>query len=117
LTFSIVTGKIEQRYVIEFLDAKKFALDRITAELASVYGEQAYAKKVVEYWIHQINLGRSDLEDEAKHGPPPLGDVDARILAGLSHEPFSSILSMAQALGLTPAKVQRHLAISLDKHR
>jgi hypothetical protein len=45
-------SEIEQRYVIKFLYVKKFALDRIAAERASVYGEQAYAKKTVEHWIH-----------------------------------------------------------------
>jgi hypothetical protein len=42
-------NEIHQRYVIKVLDAKKFALDRIVAELASVFGEQAYVKKGVEY--------------------------------------------------------------------
>jgi hypothetical protein len=41
-------SEIEKRYVVNFLNAKKFALDRIVAELASVYGEQAYAKRAVE---------------------------------------------------------------------
>jgi hypothetical protein len=86
---------IEKRYLVNFLNAKKFALDRIVAELASVYGEQAYGKKVVEYWIHQIKLGRSDMEDEAKGGRPLLDDVDARILTCLGDEPFSSIRSIA----------------------
>jgi hypothetical protein len=49
LTFSIAINKIDQRYVIKFLDAKKVALDRITAELASVCGEQAPAKRAMEY--------------------------------------------------------------------
>jgi hypothetical protein len=41
-------NKIEQRYVIKCLDAKKFALDRIVGELASVHGKQVYAKKTVD---------------------------------------------------------------------
>jgi hypothetical protein len=49
LTFSVAISEIEQRYVIKFLCAKKFVFDRILAELALVYGEQAYAKKAVEY--------------------------------------------------------------------
>jgi hypothetical protein len=54
------------------------------------------------------------MEDEAKHGPSPLDDVDARILAYLSHESFSSIRSIAQVLGLAPVRVHRYLTISLD---
>jgi hypothetical protein len=38
-------SEIEQRYAIKFLDAKRFALDRIVAELASAYREQAHARK------------------------------------------------------------------------
>jgi hypothetical protein len=98
-------NEIEKRYVIRFLDAKKFALDRIVAELALVHGEQAYAKKPVGCCIHQVKLERSDMEDKAKHGRPPLDNVDARSLAYLSHEPLSSIRSIAQTLGLAPATV------------
>jgi hypothetical protein len=98
-------SEIDQRYEIKFLYSKKFALDRIVAELASVSGEQAYAKKMVEYCIQQIKLGRSDMEDEAKHGRPPLDDVDARIMACPSYEPLYSIRSIARALDLAPATV------------
>jgi hypothetical protein len=87
-------GGIKQRYVIKFLCAKKFVLDRIVAKLASAYGEQAYAKKAVEYWIQQVKLGRLDMEDKVKHGRPPLGDVDVRILACLGHGSVSSVHSI-----------------------
>jgi hypothetical protein len=96
-------SEIEQRQVIKFLYAKKFALDRIVEELALVDGGQSDANRAVEYWIRQVKLRRSDLEDEAKHGGPPLDDVDVRILAYLSHEPFSSIRSVVPALSLAPA--------------
>jgi hypothetical protein len=49
-------------------------------------------------------LGRSYMEDEAKHGLPP-DDVDARILACVSYESFFSIRLIAQTLGLAPATV------------
>jgi hypothetical protein len=55
------------------------------------------------------------MEHEANHARPPLDDADARILTCLSHEPFSSIRLIAQALGLALAAVPQHLAISLDK--
>jgi hypothetical protein len=78
-------SEIEQRYMIKFLYAKKFALDRIVAELASVYREHAYVSKAVEYWIHQVELRRSDMEYEATLGRPALDDVEARILMCFSH--------------------------------
>jgi hypothetical protein len=36
----------------ELHDAKTFGLDQIVAKLTLVYGEQAYAKKAVQDWIH-----------------------------------------------------------------
>jgi hypothetical protein len=81
--------------VIQFLYAEKLALGRIVAKLASVYGEQASAKKAVEDWIHQLKLRRSDMEGEAKYRRPVLQDTGARIIVCLSHEPFSSIRSIA----------------------
>jgi hypothetical protein len=107
-------SEIEQRYVIKCLYAKKLGLDPIVAERASVYGEQAHTKKAVEYWIHVIKLARSDMEEEAKRARLPFDNVDARILACLNHEPFSSVPLNAQVLGLAPATLHRHLTISLD---
>jgi hypothetical protein len=107
--------EIEQKDVIKCLHARKFGLDEIAAEVVSVNGEQADTKKVAEYWIHQVKLGRSNMEDEATHGRLPPGDIDVRILACLSHEPFSSVRSIAQALALAPAIVHRPLTVSLDR--
>jgi hypothetical protein len=42
--------EIEQRYLITFLHAKTLGLGQIVAELASVYGEQADAKKARIQW-------------------------------------------------------------------
>jgi ABC-type proline/glycine betaine transport system substrate-binding protein len=54
--------EVEQRYVIKFLHTTKFSLSEIVAEFASVDGEQASAKKAVEYWMHQVKLGRTVME-------------------------------------------------------
>jgi hypothetical protein len=59
-------NEIEQRHVIRVLSVKTFALDRIMAEITSVYREQTDAKKAVECWIRQVKLGRSDIKEEAK---------------------------------------------------
>jgi hypothetical protein len=78
--------EVEQRCVNEFLDAKKFTLIEIAAELASVDGEQAYAKKAVEYLVHQVKLGKTMMEDEMKMDRQPLDDVARRILTCLRRE-------------------------------
>jgi hypothetical protein len=51
----------------------------------------------MEYWIHQVKLGRSDMEDERKRGRLPLGDFDATIIAFLGHEPLSRVRSPTEA--------------------
>jgi hypothetical protein len=106
--------EVEQRYVIKVLNAKKFTLNGIITELALVYGEQAYAKKVVEYSVHQVKLGRTTMEDEVKLGRLPLDDNDGRILTCLIRAPYSIIRSIAQVLDVALATVHRRLLISLD---
>jgi hypothetical protein len=104
----------EQRYVIKFLDAKKFTLNRIVAEIVSVYGEQAYTQKAVVHWVHQVKLGSLTMEDEVNPSPLPLDDIDRRILVCLSREPYLKVRLTPQVLGLAPAIVFRRLTISLD---
>jgi hypothetical protein len=106
--------EVEHRYVIKFLHTRKFSLSRIVTELASVYGEQPSAKKVVEYSVHQVRLGRTFLEDQVKPGGPSLDDIGGRILTCLNFEPFIRIRSIAQVPGLAPATVHRRLTMSLD---
>jgi hypothetical protein len=103
--FYLYITEVEQRHVITFADVKKFGLRQIVAEHTSVYGEQGCPKKTREHWIHQVKLGRMDMNDEARPGRLPLDDVGAIILACLSREPFSSVRSIAQALGIAPATI------------
>jgi hypothetical protein len=100
--------------VIKFLHTKKFTLNEIVAELASMYGEQTDTKKAVEYWVHQVKLARTIMEDGVKPGCPPLNDIDGRILTRFSRQSYLAVHSIAQVLGLAPATVHRHLTISLD---
>jgi hypothetical protein len=88
---SVAKSEIEQRCVIKFLCAKKFALDRVITESASVDGEQACAKKAVEYWIRQIKSGRLDMKDEARRERPPLGMLRREFwhASAMSHSPRS----------------------------
>jgi hypothetical protein len=67
--------EVKQTCVIKFLSAKKFTLSGIVAELASVSREEADAKKAVEYWVHQVKLGRTTMENEVKPGHLPLDDL------------------------------------------
>jgi hypothetical protein len=105
---------VGQKYVIKFLDAKKFALNGIVAAGTSVHGEQTPAKKAVKYWAHQVKLGQTTMEDEVKPAHLPLDDIEGRIMAYLSREPYLTVCSIARVLSLAPATVHRHLTISLD---
>jgi hypothetical protein len=78
--------EVEQRPVIKFLFVKKFTLNGIAAWIASVYGEQPYRKKAVEYWGDQAKPGRTTMEAKMKPGRLPLDDIEGRILACLSRE-------------------------------
>jgi hypothetical protein len=67
-------------YIINFLYSKKFGLNQIVEELASVHEEQVCSKKAVKYWIYHVKLGRTDMKDRAKPDRLQLDDIDARIL-------------------------------------
>jgi hypothetical protein len=41
---------------------KGLKVQEIAAELSSAYGQDAYARPSITYWLHQINLGRTDLQ-------------------------------------------------------
>jgi hypothetical protein len=75
-TFFSDMTEVEQREVIKFLHTKRFNLSGIVAELALVSGEQAHAEKAVGYWVHQVKLGTTGMENEVKPGGPPLEDID-----------------------------------------
>jgi DNA-binding Lrp family transcriptional regulator len=57
------------------------------------------------------------MEDEVKLGRLPLDDIDGRLLACLSHEPYLTVRSIAQVLGLALATVHRRVTIFLDMKR
>jgi hypothetical protein len=84
LRVSLSIAKVERRYVIRFVDAGKFGLEQIVAELASVYAEQVHAKNAVEYRIHEVKLERRDMEGEANPRRLPRENVDKSMLAIIS---------------------------------
>jgi DNA-binding Lrp family transcriptional regulator len=49
-----------------------------------------------------------------KPSRPTLDDIDERNLRRLSHEPFLTVRSIAQVLGLAPVIVYRRLTMFLD---
>jgi len=105
---------LEQRYVIKFLRTKGLKLPAIVQELSNTYGADAYPETDVKYWIHELKLGREDLHDQGGPGRPPLDDVDAKILALLQKEPYSSVRTLSESLRYPPTTVYRHLTDALQ---
>jgi transposase len=60
----------EQRYVLIYLHRKGMKLPAIIAELAAVNHEDTFDENRVKYWLHEINLQRSDLSDLPNSGRP-----------------------------------------------
>jgi hypothetical protein len=62
--------EIEQRDVVSSLRRKGMKLPVIVAELAAIYHEDAFNGNKMKYWLHEIQLQRSDLSaDQAPADP------------------------------------------------
>jgi hypothetical protein len=79
--------EIEQRYMVSCLHRKGVKLPAIVAEPVAVYYEDSFDENRVKYWLHEIKLHHSDLNDRPSSGQPPLEDINARILQVLEIEP------------------------------
>jgi hypothetical protein len=106
---SVTSMDLEERHVIKFLHLKGLKLEAIAADLADAYGQDAYTKLSIKYWVHQIELGRTDLTTEHIGGRPTLDDIDAEILSALRRFPFSSVRTIGDSLGIPASTVYSHL--------
>jgi transposase len=106
--------KIEQRSVVSCLHRKGITLPTIVVELMTVSHEDAIDENRVKYWLHEIELHRSDLSDQSNSGRPPLEDIDARILQVLEAEPWSLVRTIAEFLKSPSLTVHLHLTTSLN---
>jgi hypothetical protein len=78
-------------------------------ELSTLYGEDAYTRPSIKYWLHQLKLGRIDITTQHVGGRPDLDDTDAEILSVLRISPFSSVRTIADSLGIPASTVYLHL--------
>jgi hypothetical protein len=65
-----------------------------------------------KYWLHQVNLGRTDLRAQYAGGRPPLDDLDAEILSFLRRYPFSSVRTIANSREIPASTIYSHLALN-----
>jgi hypothetical protein len=76
--------EVEQRHIIKFLHLKGLKLGDIALDLSSLYGGDAYSRSSIEYWLHQLRLGRKYLMTQRVSGRPPVDDTDTDYSIGLS---------------------------------
>jgi hypothetical protein len=101
--------EVEQRCIIKFLHLKGLKLGDTVVELATLYGEDAYTRPSINYWLHQLKLGRTDLTTQHVGGRPYLDDTDAEILSVLRISPFSSVRTIADSLAIPASTMYLHL--------
>jgi hypothetical protein len=106
---SVTFMDLEERHVIKFLHLKGLKLEAIAVELADAYGQDAYTKPSIKYWVHQIKLGRTDLTTQHIGGRPTLDDIDAEILSALRKYPFSSVRTIGDSLGIPASNGYSHV--------
>jgi hypothetical protein len=102
---SVSPMEVEQRCIIKFLHLKGLKLGDIFVELSSLYGDDAYTRPSIKYWLHQLKLGRTDLTTPHVGGRRYLDDIDAEILSVLWISPFSSVRTIADSLGIPASTV------------
>jgi hypothetical protein len=106
--------EIEQKYVVSYIHHNGIKLPAIVAELAADYPEDAFDENRVKYWLHEIELYRSDLSNRPSSDRPPLEHIDVRILQVLEAEPYSSIRTTAELLKIPASTVHLYLTTSLN---
>jgi hypothetical protein len=106
---SVTSMDLEERHVIKFLHLKGLKLEAIAAELADAYGQDAYTKPSIKYWVHQIKLGRTDLTTQHIGERPTLDVIDAEIVSALRKLAFSSTRTISDSLGIPASTVYSHL--------
>jgi hypothetical protein len=78
-------------------------------ELSTLYGEDAYTRPSIKYWLHQLKLGRTDLTTQHVGGRLYLDNTDAEILSELRISPFSLVRTIADSLSIPASTVYLHL--------
>jgi hypothetical protein len=101
--------ELKQHHVIRFVRIKGLKLGGIGQELSSAYGPDVYTPPSIQYWLHEIKLGRTDLGTQHAGGRPPLNDTDPEILSLLRKYPFSLVRTIADSLEIPASTVYFHL--------
>jgi hypothetical protein len=103
----------EQRFIIQFLHKETVHPAQIHRRLAAQYGLETYSLRRVQHWCKLFNCERQGLHNDLRSGIPPIDHSNAKIIACLEREPFSSAPSLVEALEMSPPTVLSRLRNSL----
>jgi hypothetical protein len=106
---SVSPMEVEQRCIIKFLHLKGPKLGDIVVELSTLYGDDAYTRSSIKYWLHQLKLGRTDLTTQRVGRRPYLDDAGPEIPSVLRISPFFSVRTIADSLDIPASAVYLHL--------
>jgi hypothetical protein len=95
----------EQRIIIQLLHKEKVHPIQIHRRLAAQHGFETCSLRNVQHWCQLFDCGRQSLHNDRRSGRPPIDHLDAKIIACLEREPFSSVYSLVEVLELSPATV------------
>jgi hypothetical protein len=113
----VTAMELERRHIIKFLHMKTLKFQGIPAELSSAYGQDAYARLSIEYWLHQTELGRTDVQTQHVSGRPPLDHVGAEMLSLLRKFPFPSVRTIADSLNIHVSTIYSYLVERIGLRR
>jgi hypothetical protein len=101
--------ELEQRHTIKFLHLKGPKLRDIVVKLSSLYGQDAYVRSSIKYWLHQLRMRRKDFTTQHVGGRPSFDDTDTDFPSVLRISPFSLARTIADSLGIPASTVYWHL--------
>jgi hypothetical protein len=105
---------LEQYHIVKFLRNKGLKNGEIAKELSNEYDPDTSTPPSIECWLHQINLGRTDLQTQHAGGRPVLHDTDAKVLSFLRKYPFSSVRTIAEPMKIHASIIHSHLVENLS---
>jgi hypothetical protein len=97
---SATSMELEQNHIIKFLHLKNLKSHEITVRLSGISSQDERAPPSIKYWIHQIDLERTDPQLRHVGGRLPLDDFDTAIPSILRRFPLSSVGTIADAMNV-----------------
>jgi hypothetical protein len=105
--------ELEQRYVVTFFSDEGMPGVQIVERFRRHYGEDAFSRTQVYFWIDEVKRGRTDLNTTAGPGREPDESLAAVIAGKLDADFYFSARKLAQSLGIAASMVCRDLTQGL----